>query len=56
VQAVNKGSYPEALTAAIAAYRAKTHPQVLQVQEAHDLAHVIADGDFAQVELFPTSL
>jgi sn-glycerol 3-phosphate transport system substrate-binding protein len=33
VKAVNKGSYPEALTAAIAAYRAKTHPQVLQVQE-----------------------
>ena len=33
VKAVNKGSYPEALTAAIAAYRAKTHPHVLQVQE-----------------------
>jgi sn-glycerol 3-phosphate transport system substrate-binding protein len=33
VEAVYKGSYPEAMTAAIAAYRAKTHPQVLQVQE-----------------------
>jgi len=33
VKAINKGSYPEALTAAIAAYRAKTHPHVLQVQE-----------------------
>jgi sn-glycerol 3-phosphate transport system substrate-binding protein len=33
VKAVHKGSYPEALTAAIAAYRAKTHPHVLQVQE-----------------------
>ena len=33
VKAVNKGSYPEALTAAIAAYRAKTHPHILQVQE-----------------------
>jgi sn-glycerol 3-phosphate transport system substrate-binding protein len=33
VEAVNKGSYPEALTAGIAAYRAKTHPQILQVFE-----------------------
>jgi len=33
VEAVYKGSYPETLTAAIAAYRAKTHPQILQVQE-----------------------
>ena len=33
MKAINKGSYPEALTAAIAAYRAKTHPHVLQVQE-----------------------
>ncbi len=33
VKAVNKGSYPEALTAAIAAYRAKTHPQIIQVFE-----------------------
>jgi sn-glycerol 3-phosphate transport system substrate-binding protein len=33
VEAVYKGSYPETMTAAIAAYRAKTHPQVLQVQE-----------------------
>ncbi len=31
--AINKGSYPEALTAAIAAYRAKTHPHIIQVQE-----------------------
>ncbi len=33
VKAVYKGSYPETLTAAIAAYRAKTHPQILQAQE-----------------------
>jgi len=33
VEAVYKGSYPETMTAAIAAYRAKTHPQILQVQE-----------------------
>ena len=33
VEAVHKGGYPETMTAAIAAYRAKTHPQILQVQE-----------------------
>ena len=33
VKAVNKGSYPEALTAGIAAYRAKTHPHIIQVFE-----------------------
>jgi sn-glycerol 3-phosphate transport system substrate-binding protein len=33
VKAVYKGSYPETLTAGIAAYRAKTHPQILQVFE-----------------------
>ena len=33
VKAVAKGSYPETLTAGIAAYRAKTHPQILQVFE-----------------------
>jgi sn-glycerol 3-phosphate transport system substrate-binding protein len=33
VKAVYKGTYPEALTAGIAAYRAKTHPQILQVFE-----------------------
>ena len=33
IKAVAKGSYPEALTAGIAAYRAKTHPQILQVFE-----------------------
>ena len=33
VKAVYKGSYPEALTAAIAAYRAKTQPHLLQGQE-----------------------
>ena len=33
VKAVYKGSYPETLTAAIAAYRAKTHPQIIQVFE-----------------------
>ncbi len=32
VKAVYKGSYPEALTAAIAAYRAKTQPHLLQVR------------------------
>jgi sn-glycerol 3-phosphate transport system substrate-binding protein len=33
VEAVYKGGYPETMTAAIAAYRAKTHPQIIQVQE-----------------------
>jgi sn-glycerol 3-phosphate transport system substrate-binding protein len=33
VKAVYKGSYPETLTAGIAAYRAKTHPHIIQVQE-----------------------
>lgn len=33
VKAVYKGTYPEALTAAIAAYRAKTQPHLLQGQE-----------------------
>ena len=33
VKAVNKGSYPETLTAGIAAYRAKTHPHIIQVSE-----------------------
>jgi sn-glycerol 3-phosphate transport system substrate-binding protein len=31
VKAVNKGTYPETLTAGIAAYRAKTHPHIIQV-------------------------
>ena len=33
VKAVYKGSYPETLTSGIAAYRAKTHPHILQVFE-----------------------
>lgn len=33
VNAVYKGSYPETLTAGIAAYRAKTHPHIIQVFE-----------------------
>ena len=33
VKAVYKGSYPETLTAGIAAYRAKTHPHIIQVFE-----------------------
>ncbi|MBP1711938.1 MAG: glycerol-3-phosphate transporter substrate-binding protein [Deltaproteobacteria bacterium] len=33
VKAINKGSYNETLTAGIAAYRAKTHPQIIQVFE-----------------------
>ena len=33
VEAVYKGGYPETLTAGIAAYRAKTHPQIIQVFE-----------------------
>jgi len=33
VKAIHKGSYPETLTAGIAAYRAKTHPHILQVFE-----------------------
>ncbi len=33
VKAVFKGGYPETLTAGIAAYRAKTHPQLIQVFE-----------------------
>jgi sn-glycerol 3-phosphate transport system substrate-binding protein len=33
VKAVYKGSYPETLTAGVAAYRAKTHPHILQVFE-----------------------
>ena len=33
VKAVHKGSYPETLTAGIAAYRAKTHPHIIQVFE-----------------------
>ena len=33
VKAVYKGGYPETMAAAIAAYRAKTHPQIIQVQE-----------------------
>src|SRR4030042_3020953 len=31
VKAIYKGSYPETLTAGIAAYRAKTHPHIIQV-------------------------
>ena len=33
VKAFQKGSYPETLTAGIAAYRAKTHPHIIQVFE-----------------------
>ena len=33
VKAVNKGGYPETLTAGIAAYRAKTQPHLIQVFE-----------------------
>jgi len=33
IKAVFKGGYPETLTAGIAAYRAKTHPQIIQVLE-----------------------
>jgi len=33
IKAVHKGSYNETLTAGIAAYRAKTHPQIIQVFE-----------------------
>ena len=33
VKAINKGSYNETLTAGIAAYRAKTHPHIIQVFE-----------------------
>jgi sn-glycerol 3-phosphate transport system substrate-binding protein len=33
VNAVYKGTYPETLTSGIAAYRAKTHPHILQVFE-----------------------
>ncbi len=33
VKAINKGTYNETLTAGIAAYRAKTHPQIIQVFE-----------------------
>jgi sn-glycerol 3-phosphate transport system substrate-binding protein len=33
VKAVYKGSYPETLTIGIAAYRAKTHPHIIQVFE-----------------------
>jgi len=33
VKAMNKGSYNETLTAGIAAYRAKTHPHIIQVFE-----------------------
>jgi len=33
VKAIRKGTYPETLTAGIAAYRAKTHPQIIQVFE-----------------------
>ena len=33
VKATYKGSYPETLTAGIAAYRAKTHPHIIQVFE-----------------------
>ena len=33
VRAVHKGSYPETLTAAIAAYRAKQPPHIVQVFE-----------------------
>ncbi len=33
VKAIRKGTYPETLTAGIAAYRAKTHPQLIQVFE-----------------------
>ena len=31
VKALHKGSYAETLTSGIAAYRAKTHPQIIQV-------------------------
>ena len=33
VKAVHKGSYPETLTAAVAAYRAKQPPHIVQVDE-----------------------
>ncbi len=33
IKAINKGSYNETLTAGIAAYRAKTHPHIIQVFE-----------------------
>jgi sn-glycerol 3-phosphate transport system substrate-binding protein len=33
VKAINKGNYNETLTAGIAAYRAKTHPHIIQVFE-----------------------
>jgi sn-glycerol 3-phosphate transport system substrate-binding protein len=33
VKAIYKGGYPETLTAGIAAYRAKTHPHIIQVFE-----------------------
>jgi len=33
VKAINKGSYNETLTAGIAAYRAKTHPHIIQIFE-----------------------
>ena len=33
IKAINKGTYPETLTAGIAAYRAKTHPHLIQVFE-----------------------
>jgi len=33
VKAIHKGTYPETLTAGIAAYRAKTHPHLIQVFE-----------------------
>jgi sn-glycerol 3-phosphate transport system substrate-binding protein len=33
VKAIHKGSYAETLTAGIAAYRSKTHPQIIQVFE-----------------------
>ena len=33
VNAIYKGSYPETLTGAIAAFRARQHPQIVQVFE-----------------------
>ena len=44
VNAVFKGSYPEALSAAIAAYRAGSAPAILQVQEVATATMMSAKG------------
>ncbi|MBV7433644.1 sn-glycerol-3-phosphate ABC transporter substrate-binding protein UgpB [Cardiobacteriaceae bacterium TAE3-ERU3] len=50
VKAVNKGSYPETMTAAISAFRAKQQPEIVQVYEVGTGTMMAADGAVYPVE------